>query len=404
MFPAVSRRIIHTYRGELRDIISLLCARRFIRGECVAEFEGRFAGYAGARYAVAVSSGRHALFGMIKALGLPSGSEVILPAYEDMSVPRAVLEAGLTPVFVDIDGRTQNSDISRILEKVTEKTSAVIVTHLFGNPADVPGIRRALGQKRVMLIEDCAHAVGTQWAGRHVGVNGDLSFFSFNTTKPFTCFGGGMILTQREEVWRALREYFDGLPLPSTREILGKILPAYLLFLLTSRWSFTCTVYPLLRLLTLCQADVLKVYAACFKRSRTHGKGYTRFSNVQAFVGLRQLERLEGTLKARLRNALLLDSLLRKDIPRPVLTAGCNYYFYLLFSPDQKRFRQRLLREGLDTGESLMRNCAALLSAPGMYPETERAIRESVQIPVHERLSEKDIRDMAVIINTQYTR
>jgi hypothetical protein len=194
---------------------------------------------------------------IFKALGLPSGSEVVLPAYEDMSVPGAVREAGLIPVFADIDPLTLNTDPSRLAEKLTDRTSAVIVAHLFGVPVDTAKVRSSIGGRNILFIEDCAHAVGSRIEGRHVGHEGDLAFFSFNTTKPFNCFGGGMIVTRDAKIHRVLRGFFDGSSSPGSVGVLRKILRGYLLFLFSrccvcsrgttsSCWFFTseCSSVP----------------------------------------------------------------------------------------------------------------------------------------------------------------
>jgi dTDP-4-amino-4,6-dideoxygalactose transaminase len=401
MFPAVSRRVIQTYPGEGADIIRLFWKRGFVRGDFVGEFEEKFARYVGVPHAVAVASGRAALLGIFKALGLPSGSEVVLPAYEDMSVPGAVREAGLIPVFADIDPLTLNTDPSRLAEKLTDRTSAVIVAHLFGVPVDTAKVRSSIGGRNILFIEDCAHAVGSRIEGRHVGHEGDLAFFSFNTTKPFNCFGGGMIVTRDAKIHRVLRGFFDGSSSPGSVGVLRKILRGYLLRGLTFDPLFSFFVFPLLRLFTRYNVELLVLYKRMFQRSVPR-ISFSKLSNVQALIGIRNLEGLEKVLKTRRGHARKLDGLLGKDVRRPETREGCNRYFYVVLSRERDAFRRRLLGEGLDTGKHLMRNGPALLGQEERFLNTEAAIASSVQIPLHERLSSGQVDAIARIILKHY--
>ncbi len=398
MFPVVSRRVVGLYKGELADIGRLLFRKQFIKGRYTDIFEKDFARYTGAKYAIAVGSGRLALYAILQALDLPKGSQVIVSAYEDMSVPEAIRQAGLEPVFVDIDCKTQNIDLSQLKGKLTDKTSAVVAAHIFGNPLDVPGIRAIIGERKISVIEDCAHALGTRFAGEHVGTAGDVAFFSFNTTKPFMCFGGGMIITGDERIHDALRSYTNSLPYPGYFDIMNRIFSTYFLYFLTSELVFSLFVFPCLNFLVLINVEPRVIYKKLFKRSKKSIEA-VKFANIQAFIGIRNFEGLENALMTRGRNARMLDALIRSDISRPLRAEGCNYYFFILFSKDRDAFRRRMLREGLDSGQSLMRDCEALFKANELFPNTGLSRAESVQIPVYEQLPQGKIEAIARIIN-----
>jgi len=401
IFPAVSRRTIHVYRGELRDIATLLFRGQFIKGNFVGVFEKAFGQYIGSDYAVATGSGRLALFAIIHVLNLPKGSEIILPAYEDMSVPETIREAGMVPVFVDIDRRTQNLDLLKLKEKLTERTSAIVAAHIFGNPVDVLGIRAILGGRKIAIIEDCAHALGTRSSGKHVGNSGDIAFFSFNTTKPFSCFGGGMVVARNEAISHALRTYLEQLPCPRHFDLIKKIATGYFLFFMTSSFFFSLLVAPFLRFLNLMNVEPLGIYSKFFKRTSNKAK-FVKFANAQALMGLRQLETLEKNVAIRRIHAQKLGALLRKEIRGVFLNEGCNYYFYIIFSKKREDFRRALLKSGLDSGKHLMRNCAALFKAGGQFSNTETAFDQSVQIPIHEKLSPRKIGEIAQVINKHF--
>jgi dTDP-4-amino-4,6-dideoxygalactose transaminase len=401
MFPMVSRRVISLYRGELADIARLLFKKQFVKGGHSGVFEKDFSRYTGAKYSVTVGSGRLALFAIMQALNLPKGTEVILSAYEDMSVPEAIRQAGLSPVFVDIDRKTQNMDLAKLKEKVTNKTSAIVAAHIFGNPVDVAGIKAIIGKRKIVIVEDCAHALGARSSGKHVGNTGDVAFFSFHATKPFNCFGGSMIITNDAGIYKAVKSYLDGLPCPGYFDILQRMFSAYFLSFVTSSFFFSWVVVPCLIFLNWINAEALIIYHKLFKRAGTRIE-FVRFVNVQAWVGIKNLKDLDAGLSARRRNAGRLDELLKSEIGRPLMDKGCNHYFFILFSKEREAFRKRLLKEGLDSGKSLMRNCPGLLKVSERFPNTDIAENESVQIPIYEKLSLERIEAIARVINKHY--
>lgn len=124
---------------------------------------------------------------------LPEGSEVLVAAYNYYVVVRVLMQRGLRPVFVDIDRETLSMDPDDLRRKLSRSSSLVVVTHMFGVPADMAAIVRICEQHGVALFEDCAHGVGTIAHGRHVGCFGDGALFSFGPFKSVTCFGGGML-------------------------------------------------------------------------------------------------------------------------------------------------------------------------------------------------------------------
>lgn len=164
-------------------------------GPLVGEFEERFAAYVGAKYAVATASGTAALHLALRLLGLGPGDEVIVPALTFIATINPVVYVGATPVVVDVDPQTWNIDPEEVEKAVTSRTRAIIPVHLYGNPADMDrltGIARRYG---LFVVEDAAEAVGATYKGRHVGTFGDIGIFSFNGNKIITTGGGGMLVT-----------------------------------------------------------------------------------------------------------------------------------------------------------------------------------------------------------------
>src|SRR5688572_8676736 len=161
----------------------------------VAMFERRFAKYCGAKHAVAVVNGTASLRIALLAAGIEAGDEVIIPPYTFFATAAAVVEANATPVFVDIDREAFNIDPKLIERAITPRTRAIIVVHLGGLPCDMDAIMAIARKHNVTVIEDAAHAHGSEYRGKRVGGIGHMGSFSFQSSKNLTCGEGGIITT-----------------------------------------------------------------------------------------------------------------------------------------------------------------------------------------------------------------
>ncbi|MBI2463479.1 DegT/DnrJ/EryC1/StrS family aminotransferase [Candidatus Peregrinibacteria bacterium] len=156
-------------------------------------FEQKCAQFLGTRYAVATSNGTSALMLTLKCMDLKG--EVIVPSFTYSSDAHALLWCGLTPVFADIDPETFNIDPDEIEKKITPKTSAILPTHVFGNPCDISAIDTIARKHNLKIIYDAAHAFGSLYEGKPVGAFGDASIYSLTPTKVLTAGEGGLVLT-----------------------------------------------------------------------------------------------------------------------------------------------------------------------------------------------------------------
>lgn len=163
-------------------------------GPLVSEFEDRFADYLCSSGAVSTQSGTAALHVALYELGIGPGDEVIVPALTFTATVNPVLYVGAKPVFADVDAKTWNIDPDEIEKNITERTKAVIPVHLYGNPCDMAGIMRLAGKYNLRIIEDAAESLGARYKGRFTGTFGDAGCFSFNGNKIITTGGGGMVV------------------------------------------------------------------------------------------------------------------------------------------------------------------------------------------------------------------
>lgn len=177
-------------------------------GPFVKQFEEKFAVKMGRKYGITVSNGSVALDTAIIAMGIKAGDEVIMPTFTIICCASAITRVGATPVLVDADPITWNMDVSQIEAKITPKTTAIMVVHIYGIPVDMDKVMELAKKYNLKIIEDAAEEHGQHYNGKPIGSFGDISCFSFYSNKHITTGEGGMIATddlQLAEKCRSLR-------------------------------------------------------------------------------------------------------------------------------------------------------------------------------------------------------
>ncbi len=169
------------------------------KGVFIKRFEDEFSNFTGIKYAASVSNGTVALHVALLALGIGSGDEVIAPTFTYIASVNSIFYTGAKPVFVDSDPQTWQIDPNKIEEKITEKTKAIMVVHLYGHPCEMDEIKKIAEKHNLLIVEDCAEAIGTKYKGMHVGSFGEISTFSFFGNKAITTGEGGMVCTNNPE-------------------------------------------------------------------------------------------------------------------------------------------------------------------------------------------------------------
>lgn len=175
-------------------------------GPKTEQFEQKFAGYTGSRFAVALNSGTAALHLALEILGIGPGDEVIVPSMTFISTVHAVSYVGATPVFADIEEDSMNISVADIESKITDKTKAIIVVHMGGHPCDMDAVHELALSKGIKVVEDAAHASGAEYKGRRIGSISEMTCFSFHAVKNLTSGEGGAITCNAEWMNRRLRE------------------------------------------------------------------------------------------------------------------------------------------------------------------------------------------------------
>lgn len=190
--------------ADIQAVVDVLKGDYLTTGPYIKEFEEKVAEYVGAKYAVAVSNGTTALHMACFAAEIKEGDEVIVSPMTFAASANCVLYCGGTPIFADIDPLTYNIDPNRIEEKITEKTKAIIPVDFSGQSVDMDRIKKIANKYDLLIIEDAAHALGSEYKGKKVGSLADMVMFSFHPVKPITTAEGGIITTNNEEFYRKM--------------------------------------------------------------------------------------------------------------------------------------------------------------------------------------------------------
>src|SRR5713101_7798405 len=197
---------------EIREAVTrVMASQRFVLGNEGAALESEIAELCGVTHGVGVASGTDALILALRAAGVAAGDEVILPPFTFVATGSAVSALGAKPVFADIHPNTYNIDLAQIARRVTPRTRAIVVVHLYGLAADMDPIMEFARKKNLPVVEDSAQAIGAGYKGRRTGSLGDVACFSFYPTKNLgACGDAGMIVTnsaERAERLRILRNH-----------------------------------------------------------------------------------------------------------------------------------------------------------------------------------------------------
>ncbi|MCX6349091.1 MAG: aminotransferase class I/II-fold pyridoxal phosphate-dependent enzyme, partial [Candidatus Aureabacteria bacterium] len=425
--------------------LSLIDALRGVGMEKTGEFASAFAGAAGLDRAIPVASGRAGFRLLLEEMGIPRGSEIVFPAYTFHPMPVVAAERGLKPVFADVDPRTWTISPEAFLSRVSPRTKAVAPTHLFGVPADMDRILAIARAKGIVVIEDCAHALGATFRGRAVGSFGDAALFTFAMSKSLPCWGGGAVAVKDAALAERMASRLEGSPSPSGLSVLREQASNILALLLTQPALFPWTLYPLIKPATWTgisrfdepfleevsppsappgkQSSVISNQSSVNsdqssvisnqtkpKLITDHWSLITAMSPFQAMVGLRQLQRFPSYIVRQMRNARLLRERLAGvsgiELQAEPPEAGASFLYVRVRVDDPVAFRRALLSAGVDTKPDDMRDCASL-GIFGEQPPCPNAARLSghcIELPCSPFYSEEEMVDIARRTKTALTR
>ena len=355
MIPFVDLKAQYdSIKDEIDEAIqNILNNTSFIMGEELKEFEEEFAKFCDVKYAIGVANGSDALILALKACGIGEGDEVITVPHTFIATTEAITHVGGEIVFIGINPKTYTIDVSKIEEKISDKTKAIIPVHLYGQPADMDSILKIAKKYNLRIIEDAAQAHGAEYKGEKVGSIGDVGCFSFYPGKNLGAYGdAGMITTN------------DG-------EIAEKV-------------------------------KLLRNHGRITKKYEHEIEGYSsRLDNLQAAILRVKLSHLNKWNESRRRNAKKYNELLSNIdgiiTPYEADYAKHVYHLYVIRVKDRDRSREELKSKGIATGIHypiplhLQRAYNYLGYKNGDFPVTEKASQEILSLPMFAELNEEQI-------------
>tara|TARA_Y100000034_G_scaffold136675_1_gene214810 strand:- start:845 stop:1903 length:1059 start_codon:yes stop_codon:yes gene_type:complete len=317
-------------------------------GKFITKFEEEFAKFCGTNYATSTSNGTTALHLALLAIGIKEGDEVIVPNLTFATTANVVKHCGATPILVDVEKNTWNISPDEIRKNITLKTKAIIPVHLYGNPCDMNPIMNIAEEHNLIVIEDAAEAHGAEYKGRKVGSIGHIGCFSFFGNKIITTGEGGMCTS-------------------NDKKIINKI-------------------------------NLLKNHGMTKEKRYWHDQvGYNyRMTNMQAAVGLAQLERVSNFLEKRHKIANIYKKHL-KNIEFQKITNNSKHsqWFVSIITKNREKIIEKLKSKGIDTRKVFY----PLSEMPPYknnltYPNSEYISKNGLSLPTYIDLTEKEIKEI----------
>jgi dTDP-4-amino-4,6-dideoxygalactose transaminase len=407
MLTAISRYGARVIPNTIQRIAEIEARGQLIDGPHVDAFEAAFADRLGGVRAVSTSYGRMAFFYILRALEFPAGSEIVMPALTFWVMPEIARQAGLTPVFADVDPVTFNLTAASIERVITPRTVAVVPTHMWGLPCDMDPILDLARRHGLQVIEDCAHALGATYRGRPAGTLGDAALFSFQTLKPLNAYGGGMAVMRDATLAARVARLASAEPKPSGARVKNKLWKGRVLRIATRPQVFTWTLFPLLYVGSRLHWSVDMYFWERIRSLNPLPEDYgERFSNVQAALALDGLARLDEWTARRQRAAERMSDRLRRvpgiRVPFVPRDRTHVFYQYCAYVPARDAVVAACLSRGIDIETLHVDLCTEMALFPGPHAPAPGAMEtgRTVQLPIYESLSDEQ-RDRVASVVTE---
>jgi len=385
---------------------------RWRRGERAAALEDWFREYGGGAHAFAFDSGRTALFAILKSLNLTTGDEVLLQAYTCVAVPNPVIWAKLKPVYVDIDPATLTMSPADLAKKITPRSRALIIQHTFGNPAEIMALLKIARQHNLIVVEDCAHALGAKYRGQRVGTFGEAAFFSFGRDKVISSVFGGLAMTRRAPLAAGLQSFRADFARPSAAWIFQQLLHPVITYVVRVTYDFFSLgkmFYFLVRKVKLLSRSVYPVE----RRGQPPPFAMKKISNALAALALHQLAKLPRNNDHRQQIARRYDDGLA-DLPvkRVKTTPGSEpvWLRYVLLTPKARDLRTYAKRRQINLGDWYTQAIApdrvaveAIAYDSALCPKAEAASEQTVNLPTDVNITSIDA-DRIITLLKNYFR
>ena len=396
------------------DALYGLASGTAARGDDVALLEAELASLLGAAHAIAMPMARVGIYLAVKHTIRP-GQKVILSPYTIADVVNMVISAGAIPVFADIDRLSCNLDPKAVAPLIDSDTGAVLVTHFYGQVADMQSLEAICEASGVPIIEDAAQAFGARVGNRSAGTIGHAGVYSFGMYKNVNAFYGGMLVTDNEVFAQSVRSEIAAWPHQSIADFASKVGSAVKTELVTWPPVFRRISFPLFRWAYINQIDAINNRLKIDIDPELHPtlpKSYRcRLTPLQARLIRSQLENVEKDSEARLASARLYHDGLA-DIEDLIIAPLCEegqhvYWYYPIQYANRRALVSHVMRQGRDITPSYHRNCASLpcFSNYARYCPNAQATADSlIYLPTYPRYAQEEVRETIRAIRSFFGR
>jgi perosamine synthetase len=359
-------------------------------------------------YAFAVNSGRSSLYLILKALGIGNGDEVINQAFTCVAVPNSAIWNGAKPVYVDIDD-TYNIDPEDLEKKITDKTKAVIVQHTFGIPAKFEEIKEIADRHGILVIEDCAHALGSIYKGKRVGSLGDISFFSFGRDKCISSVFGGMILTKDKKLAKKFGQMQNELPQPNLFWIKQQILHPIIMALVKPFYNFGLGGFTLGKLMLVLAQRLRLLSFPVYASEKYCGQPNifpAKMPGALSLLAINQLKKLAKFVAHRKKiSKIYNEKVSKKKFDLPPDNNGISFLRYPIRSNKAIEIKNKFKSKGILLGDWYNKavvpvsdlSCTQYIK--GKCPSAENYSNQIINLPTYIGLTEKDVMQIINMLN-----
>lgn len=382
----------------IKILLRSLLRKSEIQNSKSKTLEDGFKKYLGVKYAFSFNSGRSSLYTILKALNIKEGDEVLLQAFTCNAVPNPVLWVRAKPVYADID-ESLNIDPDDLEKKITKNGKAIIIQNTFGIPAQVDKIVEIARRHNLIVIEDCAHALGAKYQRKKLGTFGDVAFFSFGRDKVISSVWGGIVTANNDEIAKKIEMVYKDVPYPKRM------------------WAIKQLLHPVLFTVIIPTYYVFGKYLLAFLRaSRGIGLAVSqkermgerpdmfpaRMPEEIAAIALHQFDKLEKYNAHRKKIAELYfrelshTEYLGRRMSH-IFQEGAIYLRFNILTPDAKKIIRKAKKKHILLGDwykniidPIGTDFEKMGYVPGSCPNAEKVARESVNLPTHINISERN--------------
>lgn len=387
-------------------VAALFSPWRWHQGSDIKAVKQWFTGHFPTKHVTLYNSGRSALYAILRAFGIGKGDEVIVQAFTCVAVPNSVLWAGATPVYADIDG-TYNLDPVDLEKHITPRTKAVIVQHTFGIPANMDALVTLTKKYKLLLIEDCAHALGAFYKGKRVGSFGDAAFFSFGRDKVLSSVWGGAAIIHNDcrvvDATAKIHTFHSRLLMPNASWIAQQLLHP-LAFAFIIPW-YNLGIGKLL-LVFLQRMNMLSFPVYPEEKSGGRPKGFpAQYPNALAKLLRVQLRKLDRYGNMR-RDIAQIYAKKFSDLPHNVpYIPGSGYLRYPVWVDAPEQLRLKAKKRGILLGNwyhNVIDPTGVIFEkvgyTPGSCPRSEEAAKHLLNLPT--RITARESSQILVLFRT----